>query len=366
MSDPRLEKLAAVLVHYSMELQPGDKLQIESADIAAPLVRAVYREAVRAGVHVATRIFVDGLREILLKEGSDEQLQYVSEIREKEVDYYDAVLSIWADHNTMSLSGVDPERIALQQSASADLFKRFIGRISSEDLKWCGTLFPTYANAQDAGMSLSDYEDFVYGAGLLDSDDPVAAWQQVHEEQERVIEFLNQCREIHIVAPGTDLRYDTGGRPWINCSGEKNFPDGEIFTCPLEDSVNGVVRFTYPAVFSGNEVEDVRLEFKDGQVINASAARGEAFLQAMLDTDEGARRLGEAAFGLNYGIQEYTKNTLFDEKIGGTMHLALGQSLPEAGGVNESGLHWDIVCDLHEGKVYADGELCYEQGRFLI
>ena len=366
MSDPRHEKLAAVLVHYSLRLQPGEKLQIETTEIAAPLVRAVYREAVRAGAHVATRISLDGLQEILLKEGSDEQLQYVSEIRDREVDYYDAVLSIWADHNTMSLSGVDPERIALRQGASAELFKRYVERISSDALKWCGTLFPTYANAQDAGMSLSDYEDFVFSAGLLDADDPMAAWQEVHDNQERVIDFLSQRREIHIVAPGTDLRYDTGGRPWINCSGEKNFPDGEIFTCPLEDSVNGVVRFTYPAVFSGNEVEDVRLEFKDGQVVNASAARGEAFLHAMLDTDEGARRLGEAAFGLNYGIQKYTKNTLFDEKIGGTMHLALGQSLTEAGGVNESGLHWDIVCDLHEGKVYADGELCYEQGRFLI
>src|SRR5690606_5029440 len=198
----------------------------------------------------------------------------------------------------------------LRQGASAEQFKRCVERISSNALKWCGTLFPTYANAQETGMSLSYYEDFVFSAGMLDAVDPMAAWQAHHVKQQPVPVLPCQPRATPIVAPGTDLRYDTGGRPWINCSGEKHFPDGEIFTCPLEDSVNGVVRFTYPAVFSGNEVEDVRLEFKDGQVVNASAARGEAFLHAMLDTDEGARRLGEAAFGLNYGIQKYTKNTL--------------------------------------------------------
>lgn len=366
MADPRHEKLARVLVHYSLRLKPGDKLQIEGADIAAPLIRAAYREAVRAGAHVTTRIGVEGLREIFLKEANDEQLQFVSDIRQREVDYYDAVLSIEADYNTKSLSGADPKRMAMQQAAVAPLFKRFVERIGSKELRWCGTLLPTHANAQDAGMSLSDYEDFVFGACLLDADDPITAWQRAYDAQQRIVDFLNQHREIHIVAPGTDIRYRTDGRQWINCCGHENFPDGEVFTGPVEDSVNGTVRFTYPALHQGNEVEDVRLFFKEGRVVEASAAKGQDFLLAMLDADEGARTLGEAAFGLNYGIKRFTRHILFDEKIGGTMHLALGQSLTESGGKNESGLHWDMVCDLREGRAYADGELVYENGRFIV
>jgi aminopeptidase len=227
-------------------------------------------------------------------------------------------------------------------------------------------MFPTQAHAQDAGMSLSDYEDFVFGAGMLDQEDPVAAWRKVYEEQQRVVDFLGQRNEIHIIAPDTDITYRAGGRKWINCAGTENFPDGEVFTSPIEDSVNGKVRFTYPAIYLGNEVEDVRLIFRDGNVVESSASRGLDFLNAMLDTDAGARFLGEAAFGLNYNITGFTGGTLFDEKIGGTMHLALGASLPETGGKNESGLHWDMVCDLREGKVYADGQLCYEHGKFII
>ncbi len=215
-------------------------------------------------------------------------------------------------------------------------------------------------------MSLSDYEDFVYGAGKLDLDDPVTAWQAVRAEQQRIADFLEQHDEIHIVAPGTDITYRVGGRKWINCAGTENFPDGEVFSGPIEDSVNGTVLFSYPAVYDGNEVEDVRLTFRAGRVIEARAGRGLDFLNAMLDSDAGARTLGEAAFGLNYDIQRFSKETLFDEKIGGTMHMALGASLPESGGVNESGLHWDMVCDLREGKVYADGQLCYDAGRFIV
>jgi len=215
-------------------------------------------------------------------------------------------------------------------------------------------------------MSLSDYEDFVYGAGLLDQSDPAAACSRIDEEQQRIATYLEQHDEIHIVAPGTDLTYHVRGRKWVSCAGTVNFPDGEVFTGPIEDSVNGTVRFTYPAVYNGNEVEDVRLTFKDGKVIEATASRGLDFLNAMLDMDEGSRFLGEVAFGLNYNVKQFTKDILFDEKIGGTMHMALGESYPETGGKNESGLHWDMVCDLHEGKVYADGQLCYENGKFVI
>ncbi len=366
MTDPRLRKLAEVLVHYSLKIKPGDKLLIEGNAIAAPLIKEVYREAVRAGAYITREIALPDLREIFYQEASDDQLHFVSDLEKLALDYFDATLSIWGEENTRAMTGIDPKRMAMRSAAHQPFTKRFLERIGSGSLRWCGTMFPTQAHAQDAGMSLTDFENFVYGAGLLDHDDPVAGWLKVLDEQQRIADFLNQHDEIHITAPGTDITYHAGGRTWINCAGTENFPDGEVFTGPIENSVNGTVRFTYPAIYGGNEVEDVRLTFHDGKVTESSASKGQDFLTAMLDMDAGSRTLGEAAFGLNYNIKQFVKDTLFDEKIGGTMHMALGASLPESGGVNESGLHWDMVCDLREGQVYADGQLCYENGKFLI
>lgn len=366
MADPRHQKLAKVLVQYSLKLQPGDKLAIKSKDIAAPLVREVYREAIRAGAYVTTFITLDGLQEIELQESSDEQLEHVSDFNVFVTDHFDATLTIWAEENTRAMSMIDPKRIAKKRNAQAALTKRSLERMANGTERWCGTLYPTQAHAQDARMSLSAYEDFVYGAGMLDLEDPIAAWLKVHAEQQRIADFLTQHDEIHIITPDTDITYRVGGRKWINCAGTENFPDGEVFSGPIEDSVNGVVRFSYPAIYDGNEVEDVRLTFEHGKVVKSSASRGLDFLNAMLNTDAGSRTLGEVAFGLNYSIQQFSGDTLFDEKIGGTMHMALGASLPESGGVNESGLHWDMVCDLRQGKVYADGQLCYENGKFII
>ncbi|MBX3064346.1 MAG: aminopeptidase [Anaerolineae bacterium] len=366
MADPRHEKLAKVIINYSLGIKPGDKLQIAGADIAAPFILCLYREAIRAGAHVRVEVGIDGLTRIFYDEASEDQLKFQSELRMQETEYFDAFLSIWADHNTKSMTGIDPKKIALRQSSGSAAFKRFLERMQSKELRWTGTLFPVNANAQDAGMSLTDYENFVYGAGLLDHDDPIASWKKVQVDQQKIVDFLDQKKEIHIVAPDTDITYRTDGRTWVNCCGHENFPDGEVFTGPVENSVNGTVRFSYPAVYNNNEVVDVRLTFQDGKVVEASAAKGQDFLLAMLDMDAGSRTLGEAAFGMNYGVKEFTNNTLFDEKIGGTMHMALGQSLPDTGGVNQSGLHWDMVCDLREGKVYADGDLVYEGGKFII
>lgn len=256
--------------------------------------------------------------------------------------------------------------MAMLQEGRQPLLRRSMERTARGDYRWCGTLFPTQAHAQDAGMSLADYEDFVFGAGLLDLEDPAEGWRTVQAEQQHIVDFLSQHDEIRIIVPDTDLTYRVGGRTWISSHGTHNFPDGEVFTGPIEDSVNGTIRFSYPAVYHANDVEDVRLTFKDGKVVDASARRGEAFLHSMLDMDAGGRYVGEVAFGLNYNITRFTRNLLFDEKIGGTMHLALGASYPETGGQNQSALHWDIVSDLHQGQVYADGKLCYEGGRFII
>jgi aminopeptidase len=228
-------------------------------------------------------------------------------------------------------------------------------------------LFPTDAYAQDADMSLADYTEFVYAACHLDDDDPVAFWRGVSAEQERLVTWLADKRELHVLGPDTDLRVGVAGRSWMNANGRRNMPDGEIFTGPQEDAVNGVVRFSFPSQVQGREVEDIRLRFEGGRVVEATAAKNQDYLKRMLELDEGARRLGEFAIGTNYGITQFTKNILFDEKIGGTMHMAIGAGYPETGSRNESAIHWDMICDLRQGStITADGQLFAKDGRIVI
>lgn len=367
MTDPRVSSLARVLVRYCLELQPGKELQIEAPYLAEPLVREVYREAVIAGAHVMTRISISGLGPVFFKHASETQLKHVSPLTRFSIENLDAMLTISASWNTKLLSGVDPKKIAASSAAGRELFEIFSARNAKGELKWCGTLFPTHSAAQDAEMSLDDYEDFVFGAMLVDKPDPIAEWQRVSREQERLVKYLDQVKSVEIKGKDTRLTFRCAGRKWVNCDGKQNFPDGEIFTGPIEDSVEGTIRFSYPAIYAGREVEDVRLRFEKGKIVEAHAGKGEDLLHATLDTDEGARFVGEIAVGTNYGITRFTRNTLFDEKIGGTVHLAAGMSLPESGGVNKSAIHWDMVCDLREGgEILADGRLIHKDGKFLI
>lgn len=367
MTDPRLTKLAEVLTHYSLKVRPGQLVRISGPALAAPLIAEAYRAVLEAGAHAYTRVSVDGLDELFLKKATDEQLRYISPLAEHEVEKIDAELGIWAHYNTRSLTGVDPVRQAIRREATRALNRRFLERAASGALRWCGTQYPTHAEAQDAEMSLSEYEEFVFGAGLIDHPDPVAAWEKVQREQERIVRFLETKDELRLVGPDVDLTVRTGGRRWINAAGEHNFPDGEVFTGPIESATAGRVRFSFPAIHSGREVHGITLTFSEGRVVEAMAEKGEEFLRAMLDLDAGARVLGEFAFGLNYGITRFTKNILFDEKIGGTVHLAVGAAYPETGGTNTSGLHWDMICDMRAGsEVWADGEVIYRNGSFLV
>jgi aminopeptidase len=364
--DARFERLARVLLDYSTEVQPGQLVLIESPSAAAPLVRAVHLRALELGAFPKTRISLDGTAELLLHRGSDAQLDWVNPARVEDYEHADVLVALEADTNTRALTNVDPARVARAGKAREPLRNRYLERAAAGDLRWTLTLYPTSAAAQDAEMSLAEYEEFVYGAGRLDADDPVAEWRSFGEELRRIAEWLGGRRELRVVADGTDLTLGVADRTWIASDGKENFPDGEIFTGPEETSVEGDIHFTYPASFHGRLVEDIRLRFQGGRVVEASAARGQDFLEVMLDTDEGARRVGEFAFGMNDAIAEFTKNTLFDEKIGGTVHLALGRAYAETGGKNQSALHWDLVCDLRSGsEVYADGELVYRDGRFL-
>jgi aminopeptidase len=366
MSDIRLQRMAHILVHYSLRLKYRDRLAIDAGPAAAPLVREVVREALRAGAYPEPFVQLPGIREIHLQEASDEQLRYIPAPRRLVYEEYEAFLSISAEENTKELNGIDPARIALAQRATYDLHQTFMKRGAEGSLRWCSTLFPTNAYAQDADMSLRDFEEFVYQACFLNDEDPVARWQELSRQQQGLIEKLKGKREVHIVGADTDLTLSVAHRTFINSDGKRNFPSGEIFTSPLENSANGYIHFSLPASYNGRSIEHIRLRFENGVVVEATAAQGQDYLSKMLSMDEGARRLGEFAFGNNRNVQRCTKNILFDEKIGGTVHLALGRSYPETGGVNQSSLHWDMVCDLRSGgEVRIDGEVFSKNGEFV-
>jgi aminopeptidase len=366
VADSRVARLAEVAVGYSTGVQPGDLVLIDSSSLAAPLVHETVRAVLAAGGNPHARFQLDGALEALLEEGTEEQLRWLSPARAHEIEQANVRIVFESEVNTRSLTGADPARQALVHKARKPLTDRLFERVSAGELRWLVTLYPTPAAAQDAGMSLADYEDFVYRAGFLDEDDPVGLWTAFGERLGRTAEWLSSKRELRIVAEDTDLTLGVDGRTWIPSAGRENFPDGEVFTGPVETSAEGTIRFSYPAQFYGRVVEGVELRFAGGEVVAARAAKGQAFLDEMLALDEGARRVGEFAFGMNEAITGFTLNTLFDEKIGGTVHLALGRSYPVTGGTNVSALHWDMVCDLRDGgQVYADGELVYEDGRFL-
>lgn len=366
MPDIRLQRMAHLLVHYSLRLQQRERLAIDAGPAAAPLVREVVREALRVGAHPEPFIQLPGIREIQLQEAREEQLRYIPAARRIVYEEYETLLSISSEENTKELNGIDPARLALAQQANRDLFQTFMRRGAEGSLRWCSTLFPTNAYAQDADMSLHDFEEFVYQACFLNDEDPIARWQELSRQQQGLIEKLRGKREVHIVGPETDLTLSVANRTFINSDGKRNFPSGEIFTSPIENSANGYIHFSFPASYNGRSIEDVRLRFENGVVVAATATRGQDFLDKMLSLDEGARRLGEFAFGNNRNVQRCTKHILFDEKIGGTVHLALGRSYPETGGVNQSSLHWDMVCDLRKGgEVRVDGIVFSKNGEFL-
>ena len=366
MSDSRHERMADVLVGFCADVREGDLVTLESTALAAPMLKVLYRKVLEAGAQPLPRISLEGMTESLLEYGNDEQLAWVNPAREDDIETVDVRIALEAPGNTRRLSNVDPARQARFDRSNERLRNRYLERAAAGELRWVLTAYPTEALAQDASMSLAEYEDFVYGSAFLDDPDPVARWQEFGERLDRVAGFLATKRELRVVADGTDLRLVTEDRTWISSKGRENFPDGEVFTGPVETSVEGEIRFTYPGVFNAREVDDVRLRFEAGEVVEATAARGQEFLREMIAMDEGAKRVGEFAFGLNDGVQMFTRNTLFDEKIGGTIHLALGTAYPETGGLNRSALHWDLVCDLRSGgEVFADGELVYRDGKFL-
>ena len=367
MRDPRVDGLAKILVGYSTEVKEGEVVAIDGETAAAPLLLAVYEEVLKAGAHAILNVALEGQIASYFKHASDDQLEWISPFAEWMVDNADVRIAIGASTNTRELSGVAPERQTLRQSATGELMKRAMKRSADGDFRWCYTLYPTSAYASEAEMSLADYEDFYYGACLATDPDPLTAWKRASEETTRLAEWIEGHEEVRITAPGTDITLGVAGRRFIPCVGDHNMPDGEFFTGPVEDSVEGEVSFHLPAVIGGREVAGVKLRFEAGKVVDASAERGEEYLLKLLDTDEGARRLGELGIGTNYGIDRGTREVLLDEKLGGTVHMAVGASYPESGGTNESAVHTDLVCDLRlGGKLEVDGVVMQENGKFIV
>jgi aminopeptidase len=366
MIDPRVRKLAKVLIHYSTQVKPGEKVQLVGSPESEPLLRELYREILLVGAHPLVRMRLSDQDELYYSAANDAELDYLDPLSLHEVENIDVSIRAFPDENPHALTNVEPAKKQRRLRASKAVTERFRQRWNEGKLRWVGSLYPTNALAQEARLSLQEFAEFVFGAGRLQETDPAAYWKSVSARQQKICDRLNTCSTIRYKGLDTDLTFSCAGRNWVNCDGRLNFPDGEVFTGPVEDSVNGTIRFTFPGIFQGEEIEDIFLRFKNGKVREAKAARGEALLQRLLQTDEGASFVGEIAIGTNAQIRRFSKNMLFDEKMSGTIHLAVGMGIPGSGSKNVSALHWDMLKDMRDsGEIYADGKLIYQKGRFL-
>jgi aminopeptidase len=358
MRDPRHEQYAKLLVETCIDVQPGWEVMVFGSPLARPLVEEVSRQIARRGAYAVLRLSLAGGPNLAwLQEAPEELLDKPPSLDTYGYEHADGLIAIEAPENTRETSGVSPDRLGRVQAG----LRPYMERVFTADLKWVGCQYPTPALAQDAGMSLEAFEDFLFGACLLD-------WKQEHERMSRYCDRFDSAEEVRLVGDGTDLTISIAGRSGKVDAGGANIPGGEFFFSPVEDSAEGTIAFTeFPAVYAGREVTGIRLRFEGGRVVDATASEEEAFLIETLDRDEGARRLGELGIGCNPGITRHMKNTLFDEKIDGTVHLALGNSITEIGGTNVSQIHWDIVKDLRNGgRILLDGEVVQENGAWTI
>ena len=361
-----LEKYAFLLVNYCLDLKKGEKLFVSSTTLAEPLVREVYREALRVGAIVEVELDFREKSKIFFEEAQNEQLDYVPMQYRTAMQDFDAYLYIRAPFNLQDAAAGDAEKSKRFKTANAPFHKLYFEKTATRNLKRNLCQFPTMAAAQNASMSLEEYEKFVFNACKLYEPDPMAAWLEVRKSQQSVVDYLNGCENVRYLGENIDISFNTKGRTWINSDGQTNMPSGEVYTSPVENSVNGTIHFSFPGIYGGNEVENVTLWVKDGLIEKWEAKRGKDYLDYIFSL-EGTRRFGEAAIGTNYNIQRMTKNILFDEKIGGSVHMAIGQSYLQCGGKNESTVHWDMITDMtNGGEIFADGEKIYQNGKFLI
>ncbi len=374
MPDPRVERFARLLVRYCAGIERGDRVFVEAELPAEPLVHALFKEILGAGGYPELLVSLDGfstytgLDATFLTSADSEQLAKPPSLLSYAYETFESRIRIHASRNFRHLANQDPAAIRRRRGALGPILAQQFARGGSGALKWVTTVFPTEAYAQEAGMSLSEYKDFVFEAcHVADKSDPIEYWQGVGRSQKEVVEALADVDRIHLQGPNCDLRLSVAGREFFNSCGRHNMPDGEVYTSPVEDSANGWVQFTYPANYQGRSVVGARLVFESGRVVEATAESGEDFMRAILETDAGSRYLGEFAIGTNFAVDRYTGLILLDEKIGGSFHLALGAGYPETGSQNQSAIHWDLICDVREdSRITVDSELLYENGEFRL
>jgi aminopeptidase len=367
--DKRIKKFAQILVDHSARIVPGDRVLLESTTAAAPLVEALYETILDRGGHPYPHMELPNQRVLFFEHAGDDQLSHTPIFRKLAYDEFESRFRILSETDTQALSNVDPAKQALRGKAERSILEAQMRRGATKEFKWVTTIFPTEAYAADAGMKLKEYEDFVYAAVHADdkTKDPINYWTNIKNEHQRMIDRLEKGEKVVLQGPNVDLRLSIKGRKFINGYGEHNMPDGEVYTGPVEDSADGWVRFTYPAITQGRVVEGVELKFVEGKVVEAKASKNEDFLHKMMDTDPGARYLGEFALGTNNDVDKFTGNILFDEKIGGTFHIALGAGYPETGSKNTSQIHWDMICDMrHDSRITLDNEVVYKDGEFIF
>jgi len=363
------KKLAKLAVNFSLQVQKGERVFVSGPALAKELFQAMFVEILKAGGHPHFLPQIEGLQELFYKYASKEQLEYVDKVHKFILKEFDHYIEIYGDYNTRKLSLVDPNKISLARGSPdrREIFSILEERMSNKELGYLVIPFACNSLAQEANMDLDSYINFVKKALFLDREDPIEAWLKLKNKQEKIVKYLNTVKEIQVLGEDTNLTLSVEGRIWKNSWGDKNLPDGEVYSSPIEDSVNGQIRFSFPGIFEGKEIENIFLKFKEGKVIEATADKGEDLLQEILKI-ENADRIGEFAIGTNYGITKFTKNMLFDEKIGGTLHCALGMGFQETGSENQSAVHWDILKDMKipGSKIIADGKVIYEEGQWKI
>lgn len=360
------KKYADLLTSYCLNVKPGQKVLVKTSTLAEPFVKELYSSLLQRGAFVEFQLSFEDQETIFYAHAKDDQLEHVSDFYSLAAKNYDKLISIQAPYNLKSTSAVPLDVRMKAQKNMAPTKKIIMDRSANKELEWVLCVYPTQSMAQEAGMSLPDYQRFVYNACLLDHTNPAEAWGRVSKFQQRIVDVLNTKSLIRYVTKGTDISFSTKGRTWVNSDGKRNMPSGEVFTSPVEDSVDGVVSFSFPSIHGGREITGVRLVVEKGKVVSWTADSGQDYLDYIF-TIPGANVFGEAAIGLNDGIQKMTKNILFDEKMGGSVHMAVGASYPETGGKNTSSVHWDMITDMKEsGQIFADGDMIYEKGKFLF
>jgi len=372
LADSRVTKFANVLVQHSARVVAGDRILLEGTTAAEPLLRELYIQILEKGGNPHLMVALPGTMpfsqdEMYLTYAKDTQLDFVPTFYKMAYEQFEGRIRIHSATNTKGTSNIDPAKIQRRGKATSVITEAQFRRGGAGEFKWVTTLYPTEAYAQDANMSLKEYEDFVFGAVHTNEDDPIAFWKSVEQKQQSAVDFMKGKNQVILRGPNVDLTLSVKGRTFMNSFGTFNMPDGEIYTGPVEDSVNGWVKFTYPANYGGTSVEGAELTFSNGRVGTAKADKNQDFLLKTLESDAGSRHLGEFAIGTNFDIQQFTGNILFDEKIGGSFHMALGAGYPETGSKNKSAIHWDMICDMRtDSEILVDGELFYKDGQFVF